>query len=241
VFQKNDPTADYRLYRAHVGADLGYAFSRFTEIRAGYEVGYLDAHLRLGTPAFSSFAGRVGDARLHFLSAHTDDPIAPRDGYSIESTFQWFDTNPGATGSFPLLQTQGMYFKSITNPASIFIEASGGTAFGSRRIGVPQFFLGGPARLSAYGTNEFFGDQYYYFRAGYLHDLITLPPFVGKKVYAFGAYEFGKMYGAPNASRFPNDIAAGVLAETAVGPLLLGASVGDSGHRKWFFQLGHVF
>jgi len=241
VFSKSDPLAEYRLYRTHIGADVGYGFDRFTELRAGYEVGYLDGHLRLGKPQFPTAAGRVGDTKLHFLTAHIDDPIAPRDGYTFETTFQWFDSNPGATGSFPLMQSKGMYFQPITHAASLFVQAEGGTTFGSRRIGVPQFFLGGPARLSAYGTNEFFGNQYYYFRAGYLHDLLTLPPFVGKKVYAFGAYEFGKMYESPAASKFPNDIAAGVLAETAVGPLLLGASVGDSGHRKWFFQLGHVF
>ncbi len=241
IYRKSNPQADYRLYRADLGADLGYGFSRFTEIRVGYEIGYFNADLRLGTPPFSPFEGRVGDARLHFLTARKDDPIAPRKGYSLETTFQWFDTNPGATGSFPLLQTQLMYFKPITKPASVFVEGDGGTTFGSTRIGVPQFFLGGPARLSAYGTNELFGNQFYYFRAGYLHDLLTLPPFVGKKVYAIGAYEFGKMYGATNASRFPNDVAAGILAETAAGPLLIGASVGDSGHRKWFFQLGHVF
>jgi NTE family protein len=241
IFQKNDPHADYRFYRAGIGADVGYGFSRFTEIRAGYEVGYFDAKLRLGTPEFFSFAGRVGDARLHFLTAHTDDPIAPRNGYRLETTFQWFDTNPGATDSFALQRAQFMYFKPVTRPASIFVQGEGGTTFDSTHVGVPQFFLGGPSRLSAYGTNELFGNQYYYFRAGYLHDLLTLPTFVGKKVYAIGAYEFGKMYGAPGASRFPNDIAAGVLAETSVGPLLIGGSVGDSGHRKWFFQLGHVF
>ena len=31
------------------------------------------------------------------------------------------------------------------------------------------------------------------------------------------------------------------LAETAVGPLFVGRSLGDSGHRKLFFQLGRVF
>ncbi|MFY9559284.1 MAG: patatin-like phospholipase family protein [Terriglobales bacterium] len=241
VFHKNDPQADYRLYRANIGADVGYGFNRFTEVRAGYEVGYLDARLRLGTPEFASISGQVRDTRLHFLTAHTDDPIAPRDGYSFETTFRWFDTNPGATGSFPLLQGQLMLFKTVSRPASIFVDAEGGTTFGSRRIGVPQFFLGGPARLSAYGTNELFGNQYYYFRVGYLHDLLRLPPFVGKKVYAIGAYEFGKMYGVPSASKFPNDVAAGILAETAIGPLLIGGSVGDTGHRKWFFQVGHVF
>jgi NTE family protein len=241
VFEKNDPQADYRLYRAHIGADVGYGVNRFTEVRAGYEVGYLDARLRLGTPEFAPIAGRVGDTKVHFLTAHTDDPIAPRNGYSFESTFQWFDTNPGASGSFPSLHAHGMYFKPITRPASIFVEAEGGSTLGSHRVGVPQFFLGGPSRLSAYGTNELFGNQFYFFRAGYLHDLITLPPFLGKKVYAIGAYEFGKMYDAPNASKFPNDLAGGVLAETAFGPLLIGGSVGDTGHRKWFFQLGHVF
>ncbi len=95
--------------------------------------------------------------------------------------------------------------------------------------------------MSAYGTNELFGNQYYYFRAGYLHDVLTLPPFVGKDVYVIGAYEFGKMYNAPNASKFPNDVAVGFLAETAIGPLFIGGSVGDTGHAKWFFELGHVF
>jgi NTE family protein len=49
------------------------------------------------------------------------------------------------------------------------------------------------------------------------------------------------MYGAANESKFPNDFAAGVLAETALGPFFVGGSVGDSGHYKWFFQLGRVF
>ena len=96
-------------------------------------------------------------------------------------------------------------------------------------------------RLSAYGNNEFQGNQYYLFRAGFIHDLLTLPPFVGKKVYAVGAYEIGKMYGVTADTNLPNDVALGFLAETAVGPFFIGGSVGDSGHRKWFFQLGRVF
>jgi NTE family protein len=49
------------------------------------------------------------------------------------------------------------------------------------------------------------------------------------------------MYGATNESKFPNDVAAGILAETVIGPLFVGGSVGDTGHHKWFFQLGRVF
>ena len=40
------------------------------------------------------------------------------------------------------------------------------------------------------------------------------------------------MYNARNSSKFPNDGAVGLLAQTAVGPLFIGASVGDTGHAK---------
>ena len=107
--------------------------------------------------------------------------------------------------------------------------------------GFPLFFLGAPLRLSAYGTNELYGEQYYLFRAGYLRELATLPPFVGKKLYAVSSYEVAKMYGLSSESKFPTDVEAGVVAETAFGPLFFGGSVGDTGHQKWFFQLGRVF
>ena len=241
IYRKDDPLAEYRFNRTEIGADIGYGFSRFSEIRFGYELGTLDARLRLGTPEFSSISGRTGATRFRWLYDHTDDPVIPRSGLSAESNFRWYDTSPGGTSSFPVWDARVGFFKPITKPASLFLTSEGGTTFGSTGNSYPQFFLGGSNRLSAYGSNELFGDQFYFFRAGYLHDLWTLPPLAGKKVYAIAAYEFGKMYGVSNASRFPNDIAIGVLAETAVGPMVLGGSIGDSGHRKWFFQLGRVF
>ncbi len=237
----NDPLAEYRLDRASIGSDFGFSFDRFTEVRVGYEVGYFNAKLRLGTPEFASVEGRTGDTRFTFLTDHTDDPIIPRRGYKFDTLFRFVDTSPGATENFPSMDMRLGYFQPVSKPGSIFFTAEGGSTFGFNQTGIPQYFLGGPGRLSAYGTNELFGNQYYTFRAGYLHDLFTLPPFVGKKIYATASFEFGKMYGFPNQSAFPCDGAAGIVAQTALGPLFLGGSVGDSGHQKWFFQLGKVF
>ena len=241
IYAKNDPLADYRIYRINIGGDLGYSFGRSSELRIGYQVGSLNTKLRLGTPEIPAVAGRVGQTRLHYLLDRTDDPVIPRRGVSVESNFRWFDASPGAKGGFPSMDLRLRYFQPITQSASVFLESEGGTTFGWTNTGIPQFFMGGPERLGAYGQNEFQGNQYYLFRAGYLHDLLTLPPFVGKKVYAIGSYEFGKMYGVTSGTEFPNDVALGFLAETAVGPFFIGGSVGDSGHRKWFFQLGRVF
>ncbi len=241
IYEKGNPLADYKLGQAGIGMDVGYGFNRFSELRFGYEVGYLDANLRLGTPVFNSVSGRTGAAKLHYLFDHTDSPVIPRSGVRSETTFRWFDTSPGTTSAFPSLQTNFEYFQPVSELGSVFVDGEGGTTFGFNNTGIPQFFLGGPLTLSAYGLNELQGDQYYLFRAGYLHDLWILPPLVGKRVFVIGSYEFAKMYGAPNESKFPNDFAAGLLAETVIGPLFVGASAGDSGHRKWFFQLGRVF
>jgi NTE family protein len=72
--------------------------------------------------------------------------------------------------------------------------------------------------------------------------LFSLPPLLGNKVYFTSAYELGKAYSAPGgSSKLPHDIAVAVVAETFLGPLGVGGSVGDTGHHKWYFQLGRFF
>ena len=142
VFHRSTPQAIYRFFRDDAGIDVGYGFSRFAEIRAGYEVGYFNPDLRIGTQLFPSNNGRFGDTRLRFLTDHRDDFIAPRRGYSVQATFRWYDTNPGARDAFPVMEAQAEYFEPITKPGSLFVIAQGGTTFGSNNIGVPQFFLG---------------------------------------------------------------------------------------------------
>jgi len=241
IYAKNDPLADYRFYRENIGVDLGYGFSRFSEMRFGYTVGELSTKLRLGTPEIAAVSGRVGASRMRYVLDHTDDPVIPRRGFRAESNFRWFDASPGAPSAFPVLDARLEYFQPVSPVASFFLTSDAGSTFGFRNTGLPQFFLGGPSRLGAYGVNELFGNQYYLFRGGYLHEIAALPPFIGKRVYLIGAYEAGKVYGAANESKFPNDFAAGVLAETSLGPFFVGGSVGDSSHHKWFFQLGRVF
>src|SRR5215472_14074410 len=78
IYAKNDPLADYRIYRINIGGDIGYSFGRFSELRVGYEIGSLNNQLRLGTPQIPAVEGRVGQSHLHYLLDHTDDPVNPR-------------------------------------------------------------------------------------------------------------------------------------------------------------------
>src|SRR5262249_6314509 len=172
---------------------------------AGYSVGRFDANLRLGRPEFASESGRVGDTRVRFRIDHTDDPVVPRRGFRGEVNFHWYDSFARSSKGFPAADARLAYCQPVTRPGSVFIIAEGGSTFGTNSTGFPQYFLGGPTHLSAYGTNELFGNQYYLFSAGYLHELLTLPAFLGKNVYAVGSFEAGKMYQfpLPTESKFP--------------------------------------
>ena len=240
-YSNGDPQADYRIGRAGVGGDIGYALNRFSEVRAGYEIGYLNASLKLGAPEFSSVKGGARTSRFRFITDHRDNPIVPHYGYSQELTFHWVDTSPGAPAAFPTLDLKTEYFKRISHPSSAFIVTKGGSTLGYEQTGIPQYFLGGTAGLLAYGENELRGNQFFLFRAGYLHRVFTLPSFLGGGIYGIAMYEIGKMYSDPSVSKLPNDGAAGFIARTPLGPLFVGGSVGDTGHATWFFNLGRVF
>ena len=132
-------------------------------------------------------------------------------------------------------------FHRLNDPASLYFIAAGGTTFGRKEYGLPLFSLGGPQRLAAYGLNQFLTNQYFYFRAGYLHRIATIPPFLGSGVFLDAHYEVAKPYGLPNAPTLPNDGVVGLITQTILGPVLVGGSIGNEGHRKWFFQLGRIY
>ncbi|MBZ5537030.1 MAG: patatin-like phospholipase family protein [Acidobacteriia bacterium] len=241
IYSRNTLLAEYRMNRADVGADFGYAFDRFSELRLGYEVGYLNASRRIGSPLLPSQSARTGASTLRFVMDRLDSPVIPRRGIGLEWRAQWVDANLGARSGFPLSEATFQAFQPISDPASIYLLAAGGTTFGHNQTGLPPFSLGGPSRLAAYGINEFLTNQYFYFRAGYLHRLARLPPFLGNAIHISGLYEVGKAYNLSNVTGLPNDGAVGLVVETVLGPAFVGASVGDSAHRKWFFQLGKIF
>src|SRR5262249_31709352 len=153
---------DYRIRRTDAGVDIGYGFNRFAELRIGYETGYTDAILKLGLPEFPAFSGRIGDTRVRFLMDHTDDPVVPRKGLLVETTFHWYDAFPGYKEGFAAQDARLEYFVPLTRKGSGYVVATGGTTFGTGGTGsVPLYFLGGVNKLSAYGTNELYGDQFY--------------------------------------------------------------------------------
>jgi len=125
-----------------LGADLGYGFSRYSEIRAAIEVGYASGQLRLGQQAFSSVSGRVGDFRVHYLLDLTDDPVIPRRGVFGESTFHLYDTNREQRTFFRHECALGIFQAHLAAGIAIRLGEAG-TTFGSKNTGFRNFSWAG--------------------------------------------------------------------------------------------------
>ena len=104
-----------------------------------------------------------------------------------------------------------------------------------------RFTLGGPMRLSASSFDEFRGTDTYLARAGYMHRLAALPTGLGHGLYGVLSYEAGQVWTPEAKSVLRQDGITGLVANTPLGLLTFGISVGDAGHRKVFVTLGRWF
>ncbi len=242
VYSRNSRLAEYRYRHAISHLDLGYNFDRYSEIRVGYEAGWLQyepdlVRFNVLTPV----EGRQDVTRISYRLNRLNDAVVPSNGVALNTNFGLYDARPGALDRFSTLDTHIEAFKSLKATDTIFGLVSGGSTLGYDKTGIPIYTLGGPFRLSAYGKNEILTNQYAYFRTGWLHQLFEGPPIIGSKIYLMTDYEVAKPYGVPDITRVPMDGSIGVVFETLFGPAYIGTSVGDSGHRRFFFQLGRIF
>jgi NTE family protein len=240
-YQGSTFISDYRNRLAGAAFDFGYSFNQTGELRVGYEIADQKFSPSKGSQTFPTLRGRVGITSLRYNFIDRDNAIVPRSGSDLHFRTQWTDATPGATSGFPLAEIQTNLFKRVTKPASVFLAAQGGTTFTYHQTGIPPFSLGGNQNLVAYGTNEFLINQYFLFKAGYIHELLQLPPIVGDKLYAVGGLEVAKLYGLSNVSSLPVDGFGGIIVNTFFGPVLVGGAYGATGHHKVFFRLGRLF
>ena len=244
IYSSNTQVASYRIREALGGLDTGYSFGRTGEFRLGYEGGYQKATPVIGNvPTLPTTSGTTGDVKIQYQLNTLDDPVIPRSGTSLLMYTKGFNTNPAAPGPFPLTEIQAEAFFRLNAPSSVYIAAAGGSSYGYK-TGIPAFSLGGSRQLVAWGTNELLTDQYFLGQLGYIRELAKLPPFLGSSVNVLGILELGKTYKLPTGSSPPNlpmDAAAGLLVNTIFGPVLVAGAVGDYGHARFYFQIGHIF
>ena len=234
--------SEYRKIETSGEFDLGYTFNRWSEVRAGFQVGWLKYSNEMGAAVVPpAFKGIQRSARLRYTFDQLDDPVVPRRGVGVDTLFAYYERRAGTAESVPSLEVKLQGFRPITEKGAVYAIGSAGSTFGVTDTGFPMFSLGSSTRLAAYGTNEILTNQYWLVQTGYLHKLAALPPMAGKNLYLTSGVEIGKSFYTNTVSSLPMDIRVAILAQTLLGPVQVGTAFGDTGHRKFFFQIGRVF
>jgi NTE family protein len=241
-YQGSTQLEQFKERRGGFGNDFGYQFNNKAELRAGEDYQWFSESRTIGTPAEQEFHLTPWVTSLRFQYLGENDVMVPTQGSIVRTVYQYSTKRPNEPGGYSQMNGQLSHFFPVGERSVIYGVGSGGTSFGADNLGLAGLTLGGPLRLSAYGENELLGTDYFLGQAGYLYRVARINPVFGGSIFAGGVYEIGKMYGAnPGTPSLPNDFAALVVAKTLIGPLFGGFSVGDSGHRKWYFGLGRVF
>ena len=88
------PVATYEIGKGGGAVDLGYSINRFSEFRAGYQIGEESAKTVIGAPYLPTVSGRYGLVESHYVYEGLDDPFIPRRGFYVLPVYRWFREGP---------------------------------------------------------------------------------------------------------------------------------------------------
>lgn len=233
--------AAYGNQTAGAGLDVGYNTSRSSELRLGYQYNHESLSVRTGSPLLPSLSGEVSSARVMWTLDKLDSPTIPTRGNRLKLESDWFFQAPGSSGPYPDAQISLTSFVPVRKGDSLFSLLGVGTTFGNRAALLQQFSIGGPLSLGAYGMDEFRGSDFLHTTMGYLHRLFELPSFLGGKVMVGSWYDFGGAFNGFDHAHYLYDISVGAIAETLIGPIILGYSYGEHGRNATYFSIGRFF
>jgi NTE family protein len=232
--------ATYAQNSVGAAVDAGFAFRRLGEMRVGYMLDHLDAHVATGAAGLPSVTGLFHSVRAQWAIDWRDAPIIPRRGFSWRAAGQWVMAGPLVAEPYPVLESRLLLAVPLTARAHLMASASGGTTAG-KHVTLQPFTLGGPLRLSALGQDQLRGENYYSAGFFYLHSLSSRPLTLLGRTYVSAGYELGQAFNTMTvASPFHNGV-IGLASETPLGGFFFGGSIGQNGERKMFFRLGRLF
>jgi NTE family protein len=241
--------ARYSENNAVVGLDAGVNLGRDSDVRIGMSVGHLSAHVETGDPGLPELEGRETRARLMWRYDGQDRNVAPSKGVRAIGTIDHIVAAPDPPPEFQTdrsnddvtqAEIRSSIFWSARRTNRLFMAASLGTTWG-HPLATDQFQLGSPFRLGAYHVGEFRGDHYGVLTAGYLHAIGRLPDFLGDSIYLGSWIESGSAFNDIDDARLRTNVSVGALADTLIGPVLVGASFGFDGARRYYIGIGRLF
>ncbi len=217
---------------------FGYAPSFESEIKLGYQFKHADAHFSAKKLIPGLKNGNLDALFLRFDYDAQNNPWVPTKGLKVlaESMLYFHAPRFKDRSYYPLplkSEVRINWAIPLTQKSHLSLQTRGGMILGQKLPLLEQFALGGPFNLSALLQDELRGKRYLYGNLGYLHKIGNI---FSQKAYAGVWYEWGKIEDRFQSGRPVQDLLFGVMADSHIGPIFLGASIDQN--RKLGFQFG---
>jgi len=242
-------TARYNEDRVGVGLAVGANLGRDSDVRLGVWMGDLSANVQAGNPGLPALNGRENRARLAWRFDGQDSTVAPSSGIRATARLDHILESPDVPPEFitdrsnddvTQFELRSSVFWSVLRRDRVFLAGGTGTTWG-HPFPTEQFQLGAPLRLGAYDNGEFRGDHYAVVTAGYLRAVSRLPDFLGGSIYLGGWLENGSAFDDIDSARFHSNASVGALADTILGPVIVGTSFDFQGAWRYYIGIGRLF
>jgi NTE family protein len=241
--------ARYNETRALIGAGVGANLGRDSDLRFGLTYGRLKASVESGVPDLPELHGPETRMRLAWRRDGQDSPVVPSHGAravaSVERILESPDLPPEfvtdrSNESVTIGEVKGSVVWARRDRHRLFLNGGAGTTWG-HPLANEQFQFGAPMRLGAYGTGELRGEHYGILTAGYLRGVARLPDFLGGPVFLGGWVENGSVFNDIDKATFRTNISIDAIADTLVGPMVLGGSFDINGAWRYYVGIGRLF
>jgi len=221
------------------GLVVGRTFSNHLQVSGEWRAEDTRWSLRTGSDGAGYLSGTAQTGLFHIdLDKAASGAVSPS-GFRLAASAGAF-YHAGESANAPLVKVAF----SRTRPwkDNIFGLSTEVNSYLRSNVAQPyRFTLGGPLRLSASSFGEYRGTDTYLARMGVMHRIAALPTGLGQGLYAVFGYEAGEVWSPEARSILRQDGNTGLIANTPLGLVTFGVSVGDAGHRKVFVTLGRWF
>ncbi len=231
--------ASFATDETAVGVDLGVDLGRSSQLRLGERVGKRSYTPR-GVPLLPNDRGNIVATTLRYVYDNQDDPIVPRAGLYSVLHGEWYQKAPASPDGYGQVSAEGWHAFPLSRRETIHAALSAGEQTSGRTPIAEQFVLGGPFRLASAFNGELRGQRYRFGTLGYVRQMTPRFALLGGAFYLGGWYEQGMVESAgQHTSR--RDIHLAAFAPTLVGPIVLGAGIGDAGKKRIYVRFGRLY
>jgi NTE family protein len=240
AFASSEAVARYRVSEAEIGLDFGRELGRWGELRIGLQRGTGEARVKVGDPSLSNIDFDTGGLFARFRIDTLDDAQFPLHGSRVDLIWNGSRSSLGADGNFDSIETElTTVHTSGRNTFSFGLNYA--TTLDSDDT-IQEFFpLGGFLRLSGLERGTVSGPHagvarlVYYRRSGDTGSLLEMPLYFGGSIEAGNAWQ-SRAEISGGSLLINGSLFAGL--DTYLGPLFLGAGIGEGGHSSFYLFLG---